>query len=235
LKRIIKMDVKRQQDLQNKPKILPLSNGPYYLINDMNPRIVEHLQDENGKSLSNISGVALCRCGASKNKPFCDGTHSVIGFSSSNGVISDDGKISKDKKKSYAGRNIVIHDNRRICSHAAECVDNLSTVFKLDARPWIDPDGANVEDIIQTIGKCPSGALSYSTDGVEYKDQTERDPMITVSKNGPYHVTGGIDLIGDSIQWADGSSKEHYALCRCGASSNKPFCDGMHKSINFED
>jgi CDGSH-type Zn-finger protein len=229
------MDVKRQQDLQNKPKILPLSNGPYYLINDMNPRIVEYLQDENGKSLSNISGVALCRCGASKNKPFCDGTHSVIGFSSSNGVISGEGKISKDKKKSYAGKNIVIHDNRRICSHAAECVDNLPSVFKLDARPWIDPDGANVEDIIQTIKKCPSGALSYSIDGIEYKDQTDREPMITVSKNGPYHVTGSIDLIGDSIQWVDGSSKEHYTLCRCGASSSKPFCDGMHKSISFED
>ena len=81
------MDVKRQQESQNNPKILPLSNGPYYLINDMKPKIVEHLQDENGKSLSNISGVALCRCGASKNKPFCDGTHSIIGFSSSNGVI----------------------------------------------------------------------------------------------------------------------------------------------------
>ena len=229
------MDVKRQPGLQDNPKILPLSNGPYYLINDMKPKIVEHLQDENGKSLSNISGVALCRCGASKNKPFCDGTHSIIGFSSSNGVISDKGKISKDKKKSYAGKNIVIHDNRRICSHAAECVNNLSSVFKFDARPWIDPDGANVEDIIQIIRKCPSGALSYSIDGVEYKDQTDRDPMITVSKNGPYLVTGGIDLIGDSIQWADGSSKEHYTLCRCGVSSNKPFCDGMHKSINFED
>jgi hypothetical protein len=108
-------------------------------------------------------------------------------------------------------------------------------VFKLDARPRIDPDGANGEDIIQTIRKCPSGALSYSIEGVEYKDQTEREPMITVSKNGPYHVTGSIDLIGDSIQWADGSSKEYYTLCMCGASSNKPFCDGMHKSINFED
>src|SRR3970040_1922451 len=99
------MDVKRQQQSQDNPKILPLSNGPYYLINDMKPKIVEHLQDENGKPLSNIRGAALCRCGASKNKPFCDGTHSIIGFSSSNKVISDEDKISKDKKKSYAGKN----------------------------------------------------------------------------------------------------------------------------------
>jgi CDGSH-type Zn-finger protein len=228
------MDVKRQQE-QDNPKILSLSNGPYYLINDMKPKIVEHLQDDNGRSLSNISGVALCRCGASKNKPFCDGTHSIIGFSSSNRVISDDSKISKDKKKSYAGKNITIHDNRKICSHAAECVNNLSSVFRFDARPWIDPNGANREDIIQTIRKCPSGALSYSIEGVENKDQNKRDPMVTVSKNGPYLIIGGIDLIGDNIQWAEGSSKEHYTLCRCGASNNKPFCDGMHKSINFVD
>ncbi len=188
------MDVKRQQQ-QDNPKILPLSNGPYYLINDMKPKIVEHLQDENGKPLSNIRGAALCRCGASKNKPFCDGTHSIISFSSSNRVISDDSKIFKDKKKSYTGKNITIHDNRKICSHAAECVNNLSSVFKFDARPWIDPNGANVEDIIQTIEKCPSGALSYSIDGVENKDQNKRDPMVTVSKNGPYLIIGGIDLL----------------------------------------
>jgi CDGSH-type Zn-finger protein len=59
--------------------------------------------------------------------------------------------------------------------------------------------------------------------------------MVTVSENGPYLITGGIDLIGDNIQWADGSSKEYYTLCRCGASNNKPFCDGMYKSINFMD
>jgi uncharacterized Fe-S cluster protein YjdI/CDGSH-type Zn-finger protein len=156
-------------------------------------------------------------------------------FSSSNRVISDDSKIFKDKKKSYTGKNITIHDNRKICSHAAECVNNLSSVFKFDARPWIDPNGGNVEDIIQTIEKCPSGALSYSIDGVENKDQNKRDPMVTVSKNGPYLIIGGIDLIGDNIQWVEGSSKEHYTLCRCGASNNKPFCDGMHKSINFVD
>lgn len=229
------MDVNRQQQPQDKPKILPLSNGPYYLINDMKPKVVEHLQDDDGKPLSNISGVALCRCGASKNKPFCDGTHNIIGFSSSNKLTSDEGKISKGKKKSYAGKNITIHDNRKICSHAAECINNLSSVFKFDARPWIDPDGTNVEDIIKTIRKCPSGALSYSIDGVEHKEQNERDPMVTASRNGPFLIAGGVELIGDNIQWEEGSSKEHYTLCRCGASNNKPFCDGMHKSINFVD
>lgn len=112
-------------------------------------------------------------------------------------------------------------------------MNNLPSVFKLDTRPWIDPDGAEVEDIINTIRKCPSGALSYSIDGVEYKDQKERNLMVTVSKDGPDVITGGIDLIGGNLQFAEGSSREHYTLCRCGASKNKPFCDGMHMTVNF--
>lgn len=58
---------------------------------------------------------------------------------------------------------------------------------------------------------------------------------VTVSKNDPYLIIGGIGFIGDNIQWADDSSRVHYTLCRCGSSNNKPFCDGMHKSINFID
>jgi CDGSH-type Zn-finger protein/ferredoxin len=227
-----------QEDQLKKPKIMPLSNGPYYLINDMEPKVVENLQNSKGESLSTIRGVSLCRCGASKNKPFCDGTHGTIGFSSENKEdVNDSHHTVKDKRKSYVGKGITIHDNRRICSHAAECVNNLPSVFKLNARPWINADAAETEEeeIINTIKKCPSGALSYSVDGIEYRDQNERKPMITISKGGPYLVTGGIDLIGDNIEWAEGSSKEHYTLCRCGASNNKPFCDGMHRVINFKD
>jgi CDGSH-type Zn-finger protein len=232
--------------LKEKPKILPLTNGPYYLLNDMQPKIVENLQNSEGKQLSTIVGIALCRCGASRNKPFCDGTHGTIGFSSQNKTPNDNGDVSsssngggekmiKDKRKSYDGKKITIHDNRRICSHAAECVNHLPSVFKLNARPWINPDAAILEQIINTIKKCPSGALSYSINGVEYRDQNERKSMVTVSKDGPYLITGGIDLIGDNIKFGDGASKEHYTLCRCGASNNKPFCDGMHKVINFKD
>jgi CDGSH-type Zn-finger protein len=55
--------------------------------------------------------------------------------------------------------------------------------------------------------------------------------MIMVSKDGPYLITGGIDLLGDNIQFAEGASREHYTLCRCGASNYKPFCDGMHRTV----
>jgi CDGSH-type Zn-finger protein len=223
----------KEHQLKEKPKILLLPNGPYYLLNDMEPKVVENLQNSEGQPLSTLRGVALCRCGASKNKPFCDGTHGTIGFSSEN-KTQDNSSIIKDKRKNYVGKEITIHDNRKICSHAAECVNNLPSVFKFNARPWINPDAADKQQIINTIKKCPSGALGYSIDEVEYKDQ-ERMSMVTVSKDGPYTITGVIDLIGDNIQFAEGFSKEHYTLCRCGASNNKPFCDGMHITINFKD
>jgi CDGSH-type Zn-finger protein len=219
-----------------KPKILPLPNGPYYLLNDTKPKVVENLRNSKGQELSTVSGVALCRCGATANKPFCDGTHSVIRFSSKN----DENKKSvvKDKRKNYIGNRVTIHDNRRVCSHAKECVNNLPSVFRFNSRPWIDANGASIDEIIQTIRKCPSGALSYSIDGVEYRDRNDREPLVTVSKDGPYIVTGGIELMGENgsnAEFGEGASKEHYTLCRCGASANKPFCDGTHNEINFKD
>jgi CDGSH-type Zn-finger protein len=236
VKKLVESKSEAHKDqLKEKPKILPLLNGPFYLLNDMEPKVVENLQNSEGEPLSTIRGVALCRCGASKTKPFCDGTHGIIGFSSKNKEALDGNLTIKDRRKNYLGKKIIIHDNRKICSHAAECVNNLPSVFKFDARPWISPDVAEPEQIIKTIEKCPSGALSYSIEGVEYRDQNERSPIVTVLKDGPYAITGGMDLIGDGIQFAEGFSKEHYTLCRCGASNNKPFCDGTHRTINFKD
>jgi CDGSH-type Zn-finger protein len=200
------------------------------LINSDVPQIVENLLNSRHEPVSKIQTVPLCRCGGSNNKPFCDGTHARIGFSSEN----NNPPHAPDKRKDYFGKNITVHDNRRICSHSAECLRNLESVFNLEERPWINPDQAAVESVIDAVRKCPSGALSYSMDGVEHRDQTERKPVIIADKNGPYRVEGGIELIGVE-NWASGASKEHYTLCRCGASNNKPFCDGTHLSIKFRD
>lgn len=231
--------MRTNNDMDIKPKILPLPNGPYYLINDMEPKVVENLKNFKGEPLSTTVGIALCRCGKSNRKPFCDGTHSIIGFSSQNVNLNenDTNKLTiKNKRRDYVGKEITIHDNRKICSHAKECVNNLPSVFKLGSKPWIDSDGSKMQDIINTVRKCPSGALSYSIDGIEYRDPKEqRDPILTVLKNGPYYITGGIDLIGENIEFGEGASKEHYTLCRCGTSENKPFCDGTHTTINFKD
>ena len=210
-----------------KPQIVPLPNGPYYLLTDFIPKPVQHLQSSTGEPLASIRGAALCRCGGSSNKPFCDGTHGTNGFSDKR---LNDG--SADKRDNYAGARLTIHDNRGICAHAGRCTDGLPAVFKLATEPWIDPDGATVEAILDTVKKCPSGALSYSIDGVEHRDQ-DREPMVTVTKNGPYALTGGVEVaVADR---AEGASTEHCTMCRCGGSKNKPFCDGTHWHIGFQD
>jgi len=210
-----------------KPKIACLPNGPYYLLNSMTPETIPHLQSSTGEPRANVIGVALCRCGGSNNKPFCDGTHGTNGFTDKK--IADG---SKDMRDNYVGKTITIHDNRGICAHAGRCTDNLAKVFKLKEEPWIDPDGATAEEIIATIRMCPSGALSYSIGGEEHRDQ-DREPMVTVTKDGPYAVTGGIELIDK--ERGEGASTEHYTLCRCGGSKNKPFCDGTHWHKGFKD
>ncbi len=98
-------------------------------------------------------------------------------------------------------------------------------VFGSRVNPGSWPGVGNDQAIIAQVRRCPSGALSYSIDGVEHRHQ-DPAPAILVSKNGPYVVTGGIELIVD--EWGEEASKEHYTLCRCGGSKNKPFCDGTH-------
>ncbi len=210
-----------------KPSIACLPNGPYYLIFGSTPYTIPYLHTADGGTCTKVDAAALCRCGGSKTKPLCDGTHSKIGFSDRRTADA-----SKDHRQSYVGKAITIHDNRGICSHSAHCTDNLAAVFRESGDPWIDPDGAAAAAIIATIEKCPSGALSYSIDGVEKRDR-DAPPSVTAARNGPYEVTGGIELIG--VAFGDGASKEHYTLCRCGASNNKPFCDGSHWDINFTD
>jgi CDGSH-type Zn-finger protein len=209
------------------PKIACMRNGPYYLLNDPAAVPVPNLRRSSGQACATVRGIALCRCGGSNNKPFCDGTHGTIGFKDAN---SADPK--KNHRDAYQGKRITIFDNRAICAHSGVCTDNLKSVFLYGEEPWIDPDGAAVEKIVDTIRKCPSGALSYAIDGEEGKPP-QREAMVTVTDHGPYAVTGGVELM--DVKFGDGASREHYTLCRCGQSNNKPFCDGSHWAANFRD
>ncbi len=207
--------------MKERPTIECKPNGPYLV------KGLEELRNSTGDRIPTKPVIALCRCGGSANKPFCDGTHQTNGFSDAR--LSDG---SADKLDVYRGRRITVYDNRAICAHAGRCTEGLAAVFKYGSEPWIDPDGAAVEAIIEVIGRCPSGALSYSLEGMENRDQP-REPSVTVSKDGPYAVVGGAELTGQA--WGPGASTEHYTLCRCGGSKNKPFCDGTHWSIGFKD
>lgn len=203
-----------------KPSITPAPDGPY-IVKDL-----ENFANQKGP-IETKKTIALCRCGGSANKPFCDGTHKKNGFSSA----KLEGRV-EDKRENYVGAKITIHDNRGICAHAGRCTDGLPKVFRLNQEPWIEPNAESPEEIIAVIRKCPSGALSYSVDGVEQRNR-EGEPKIFVSPNGPYVVSGGPDLL-DTTR-GEGASEEHFTLCRCGGSKNKPFCDGTHWHIQFKD
>ncbi|MDF1547381.1 MAG: glutamate synthase-related protein, partial [Bacteroidales bacterium] len=103
-------------------------------------------------------------------------------------------------------------------------------VFRMGIEPWIDADAETVEKIIETIKKCPSGALSYSIDGLKF-DKFSASPEIRITEDGPYFIKGGIALQDQDKP----ESTEHFALCRCGNSKNKPFCDGQHWYTKFRD
>jgi CDGSH-type Zn-finger protein len=205
---------------QSDPSINPAPNGPYLVKN------LERLTNQKG-SVETKETIALCRCGASNNKPFCDGAHKKIGFDS-----DKQADRVPDKRDNFVGANITIHDNRGLCAHAGLCTEGLPKVFKYRQEPWIDADAESAEKIVATVRACPSGALSYSIDAVE-PPEPGGEPAIFISPNGPYVVTGGIDL--ENTETGEGVSKKRFALCRCGASKNKPFCDGAHWSTKFED
>ncbi len=213
--------------MSEKPRIACLPNGPYYLLNDATVSPVPNLVRSSGEACATVRGVALCRCGGSKTKPFCDGTHGTNGFT--------DRKLADRKdnrREAYRGKRITVFDNRALCAHAGVCTESLKSVFLYGSEPWIDPDGAAVDDVIATIRKCPSGALSYAIDGRE-GEPLSRPAKVTVTDNGPYAVSGGVELM--NVEFGDCASREHYTLCRCGASKNKPFCDGSHWNSGFRD
>ena len=213
------------------PRIQAAANGPLLVTNAV------HFSDWLGQPLPTRPQMALCRCGASQLKPLCDGAHAAVGFHDAKAANRD-----PDRRDSYVGLQVTIHDNRSICQHSGYCTDRLATVFHLGAEPFVTPSGGRMDEIIRAVRDCPSGALSYAIDGVEARDDVDghgtREPAIDVSKDGPYRVTGGIPLVdgaGSAIARNHGASNEHYALCRCGESQNKPFCSGMHYSANFLD
>ena len=195
-------------------------NGPYYVTDAA-------VKGADGQDHPVGTGVWLCRCGGSGKKPFCDGTHKKNGFSDAK--LAD---AAKNRRESFAGKSITIHDNRALCAHAGYCTEGLAEVFREEGRPWIDPDGANAAMIVEVVARCPSGALNYAIAGQEWQP-APRAPTITVTKDGPYAVTGNVELTG--VEFGDGASREHFTLCRCGASKNKPFCDGSHWDVKFQD
>ncbi len=205
-------------------RIEPTKNGP---LRVEGVSVVTRMAD--GESIATKSTAFLCRCGGSANKPFCDGAHSRIGFTSD----VDPDRVP-DSRQSYTSSDerITISDNRGLCAHSGICTDNLATVFRVGGEPFVDADGGVADEIAAVIRQCPSGALSYTLDGVR-QPKPEGDPGVAFAPGGPYLVSGVGELVADGLP--AGSATDPCTLCRCGASQNKPFCNGKHWDIDFDE
>jgi CDGSH-type Zn-finger protein len=206
-------------------------NGPLIVIN------VERFTNWLGEALPMRPLIALCRCGVSSMKPYCDGSHAENGF-----LDAKDPKRVADRRDTYIGEQVSILDNRGTCQHSGYCTDHLANVFHAKTEPFVTPSGGRMDEIIRAVRDCPSGALSYAIDGVEARDSVDhhhtRPPAIEVTRDGPYRITGAIaleDTDGKEVSRNTGASHEHFALCRCGHAQNKPFCTGMHWYVEFKD
>lgn len=140
------------------------------------------------------------------------------------------------KIRTYKKETLTIYWKPDICIHSENCVNGHGGVFNPESKPWINVDAASAKEIMDVIDKCPSQALSYTWKDAE-KPQDEpaqtSDPVeISMLKNGPFIVKGNFILLDSALQTVE--TGEKVALCRCGASKNKPFCDGAHKEIDFQ-
>jgi uncharacterized Fe-S cluster protein YjdI len=139
-------------------------------------------------------------------------------------------KVEKPLVKEYATDEIVVEWEPRLCFHSGNCSRMLPQVFDRDRRPWIKADAASVDEIDATVAQCPSGALRARR--IDGTPKVEQPFEIRASASGPLLVRGGVRIIdaGGNLLYEG----ERAALCRCGGSSNKPFCDGTHKTNGFE-
>jgi uncharacterized Fe-S cluster protein YjdI len=130
------------------------------------------------------------------------------------------------KKYSGNGYNIVWNPDK--CIHSAICIKGLPRVFRRNERPWIDINGAGDEEIITQVKACPSGALSIEMSSETHNENSISEvPLITLMNEGPYLIQGAVDIL-----MPDGTTSHQpggCALCRCGKSAGKPFCDGSHR------
>jgi uncharacterized Fe-S cluster protein YjdI len=137
--------------------------------------------------------------------------------------------------KTYATDRIEVTWEPRLCVHIGECFQGLPDVFDPWSRPWVRPDAADPDDIAEVVMRCPTGALHFRRldDGPQEEELIGEGVTLAALTDGPMQVRGKVRLVdGDGNVVREDT---RLALCRCGASHRKPFCDGTHRQIGFRD
>lgn len=139
---------------------------------------------------------------------------------------------SANVKKEYSNGEITVVWQPAKCIHSEICVKTLPNVYDPKARPWINVDNATTDELKAQINKCPSGALSFYMNGEEKVEEETTETQVDVMANGPLLVHGTLKVTDK-----DGNTEtrgQKTAFCRCGASNNKPYCDGAHVKVGFK-
>ena len=215
-------------------RIRVMKDGPYQVsgVDLLKMRIKSNAAGrpvgwEHGPIIEHGVSYQLCRCGHSSNKPFCDWAHSSKGF---DGTETANLEPIAKQRKSYEGNRLILTDDKTICVHAGFCVTEKTEIWDLINETTNSEARA---ELIQMVRNCPSGHLEYLEPLNDLPVEENLPKEIGVIEDGPLYVRGQIEVeaaLGQTYE-----VRNRVTLCRCGASKNKPFCDGMHTEMGFRD
>lgn len=218
------------------PTLTVRPNGPYLLSSQVPVRRSQIVHSEHGEPMTYDSEApldtgqgltALCRCGASDNKPFCDGTHTQADW---DGTEAQRPSTYDERATDLGGSHIQVSDDRSICVHAGFCGNRVANVWKL-----VDSTDDSITriQVMNMVERCPSGALTYTLEDGEEPNEPDLPTEVAVLTDGPLYLQGNIIVV--SSDGDDHEIRNRVTLCRCGESANKPYCDGQHKDAGFQD
>ena len=230
--------MKQQKSIAAKVQIT--KNGAYIVSGNvpLSKEVIGTNEDDEsvkwgqGTEIPSSEPYALCRCGHSANKPFCDGSHTKAGF---DGTETASRQPYLEQANVIRGPTMSLMDVESLCAFARFCDPN-GKVWNLVSET--DKPSASKHFVSQTCD-CPSGRLVVLDNETEKPIEPKYVPSIALVEDpskgcsGPVWLRGRVQLIGvDGFEY---EVRNRMTLCRCGASQNKPFCNGAHASIGFSD
>ncbi len=228
--------------MNKKPHIKIMENGPYIVTGNVSLEEKIIIENEKGNfyeqgqkypALQAVESYALCRCGHSKNMPFCDNSHASQFF---NGKETASKKSYLSLANQFEGPDLLLTDQENLCAFARFCHSEHGNVWELTRN---SDEPILREEAVNDARNCPAGRLiAWDKETIEPNEPVFEPSIVIIQDpgrncSGPLWVRGGIP-----IESSDGTIYEvrnRVTLCRCGESKNKPFCDASHVSIEFSD
>ncbi|MCU1495643.1 MAG: hypothetical protein JWO62_3407 [Acidimicrobiaceae bacterium] len=214
-------------------------DGPYSVVGSVPLAKQVIVTDAAGDSVGYSQGreyeatetYSLCRCGNSASKPFCDGSHARVRF---DGTETASRAPYLSQTIEIVGPTLALTDAQSLCAFARFC-DVAGQVWNLVQQPG----AAAARLAVREAALCPSGRLVAWDRAARTPFEPKLEPSIALIEDpsqgvaGPIWVRGGITVT--SADGTDYERRNRVTLCRCGASRNKPFCDGSHAAVGFTD